>query len=79
MKTKKIAKLIKHAKKIENSSVHIGIQVVNGKVSLTFLDSMTLDIIQEGLHNKSYKEAKKILKAYKTLLENDTVLPLDSF
>lgn len=67
MKEKEIFKLIKFAKKIPNSKIHFGIETGNNQICLTFIDSVTLDIIQENMQNKTYKEAKKIVKAYKTL------------
>ena len=38
--------------------------------SLSFIDSLTLDIIQENMQNKTYEEAIKIIEAYQTLSSN---------
>lgn len=70
MTEKQILKLIKYAKSINNSKIHLGIEITNGIIEITFLDSVSLDIIQENLNNKTYKEVKKILKSYKVLSKN---------
>jgi hypothetical protein len=67
MTENKILKLIKYAKKIDNSKIHFGIQINDGNIEITFLDSVSLDIVKENLDNQPYKEVKKILKSYKVL------------
>ena len=69
MTEKEIFKLIKFAKKVP-SKTHFGVETGNNQICLTFIDSVTLDIIQENMQNKTYEEAKKIVKAYKTLSSN---------
>ncbi len=65
-----ILELIKYAKTIEKSKIHIGIHIENGKTTISFADSVSLDIVKESLENKTYKEIKKILKSYKVLSED---------
>jgi len=65
-----VLKLIKYAKTIKNSKIHIGINIEFDKLTISFADSVSLDIVKESLENKSYKEIKKILKSYKTLSED---------
>lgn len=70
MTKEEIFKLIEIAQKIPNSKIHFGIETGNNEICLSFIDSLTLDIIQENMQNKTYEEAIKIIEAYQTLSSN---------
>lgn len=70
MTKEEIFKLIEIAQKIPNSKINFGIEAGNNEIYLSFIDSLTLDITQENMQNKTYEEAIKIIEAYQTLSSN---------